>query len=267
MIEKSNSQSAMFRPQVMEAKSKHWLGAISVAAPLPLKVITGAAVVLASAIFAFLSLTSYTRRAHARGVMEPASGLVVIKSPADARVSFVLPRIGQTVREDDELIGLSASYSSVARAPISGVVYEISVDKDSDVVQGQALLSILPESAILNAHVFTNSDSVGWMREGQNAAISFSSPTGSHTYMANGIVKKIEAVPSRSDSGSPMHEEKSYSVDIAISPKSLRSDSNNSLAVAPATLEATVFIERRTLMGWLFSGSRSSSPSSIDSIK
>lgn len=73
---------SLFRQEVIEARRGSWLGAISLAQPLSLWVLTGFAVAAALAIGLFLTLGSYSRRSQVVGQLVPTQGLATVLAPA-----------------------------------------------------------------------------------------------------------------------------------------------------------------------------------------
>ncbi|MEO6103621.1 MAG: hemolysin D, partial [Pseudoxanthomonas sp.] len=93
----------LFRKEVLEAKRNSWLGAISLAQPLQLWLLTGVALLAAAAIVGFLVLGEYTRRSHVTGQLVPDLGLSTIVSPTNGVVGRLYPEEGDQVRKSDAL--------------------------------------------------------------------------------------------------------------------------------------------------------------------
>ncbi len=77
----------LFRQEVLEAKRGSWLGAISLAQPLALWVMTAFAAFAALSIALFLVLGSYTRRSQVSGHLVPAQGMAMVLAPATGVVA------------------------------------------------------------------------------------------------------------------------------------------------------------------------------------
>lgn len=84
----------LFRPEVLEAKRSSQLGAISLAQPLRLWLLTAFAVLAAAVIVGFLFLGEYSRRSRVTGQLIPNLGLSTVVSPAVGVVEDVLPAEG-----------------------------------------------------------------------------------------------------------------------------------------------------------------------------
>lgn len=79
--------NALFRSEVMEARRASALGGISLAQPLSGIWLTGAAVIVAGAVVAFLCIGTYSRRSTVTGQLVPTKGLATVLSPATGVVS------------------------------------------------------------------------------------------------------------------------------------------------------------------------------------
>lgn len=87
----------MFRPEVMEARRKGWLGGISLAQPLRLWVLAGFVAMAAVAIGVFLAMGEYTRRSRVQGQLVPDLGVATVVAPGPGVVDRILPREGERV--------------------------------------------------------------------------------------------------------------------------------------------------------------------------
>ena len=75
------SQS-LFRTEVLEARRAGWLGALSIARPLRMRVLAWLAMVATVSILVFLLFGSYTRRTRVVGTLVPVAGEAVVLAPA-----------------------------------------------------------------------------------------------------------------------------------------------------------------------------------------
>jgi membrane fusion protein len=97
---------SLFRPEVLEARRRSWLGGISLVQPLRLWVLGGAAIAAAMAVVALAVLGSYTERTTVSGELVPDLGLSIVLSPADGVVAGLLPEEGAQVQAGDLLAQL-----------------------------------------------------------------------------------------------------------------------------------------------------------------
>ncbi|KAF1695720.1 HlyD family secretion protein [Pseudoxanthomonas koreensis] len=87
----------LFRKEALEARGTSWLGAISLAQPLRLWLLTLLAALAALAVAAFLALGTYTRRSTVVGQLVPVQGLATVLAPATGVVGRLDVREGQRV--------------------------------------------------------------------------------------------------------------------------------------------------------------------------
>jgi membrane fusion protein len=105
----------LFRPEVLEAKRRSWLGGISLAQPLSLWVLTSFAALAALAIVLFLTIGEYTRRSRVMGQLVPDAGLATVVAPSSGVVSRLFPGEGDEVKA-----GAPLSLITIPRATASG---------------------------------------------------------------------------------------------------------------------------------------------------
>lgn len=108
------SQS-LFRKEVFEAKRTGWLGGISLAQPIPLWLLTSAAVGAALVVVLFLTLGTYTRRSTVVGQLVPSKGLATVMAPATGVVNKL-----DVAEGDRVLAGQILGVVTVPRATLNG---------------------------------------------------------------------------------------------------------------------------------------------------
>jgi membrane fusion protein len=133
---------SLFRPEVLESRRTSWVGEIQLIRPLSLTVLTGAVVVAAIALGAFLWLGEYTRKVRVSGVLVPDRGVIRLVAPQEALLLERRVAEGARVRSGDVLFVLSldrsaASGGTQAAVQRSLVARETSLDKAA--AQQQAL--------------------------------------------------------------------------------------------------------------------------------
>lgn len=105
---------SIFRPEVLESQRTSWVGEIQLIRPLPLAWLTGAAVVAALALGAFLTLGEYTRKVRVAGVLVPDRGVIRLVAPQDAVLLESRVADGAQVRAGDVLFVLSLDRAAVS---------------------------------------------------------------------------------------------------------------------------------------------------------
>lgn len=93
----------LFRREALEARRGQWLGAVSLAQPLGLWLLTAAALLAASAVLLFLLLGTYTRRSTVSGQLVPTDGMAMVVAPATGVVVAVDVREGARVEPGQPL--------------------------------------------------------------------------------------------------------------------------------------------------------------------
>ncbi|MDP9044369.1 MAG: HlyD family efflux transporter periplasmic adaptor subunit [Pseudomonadota bacterium] len=78
--------STFFRPEAIEYRDRDWLGSIQLIRPVSLGVLTALALVVAGAVFAYLFLGEYTRKARVNGYLVPDRGVIRLLAPQAATV-------------------------------------------------------------------------------------------------------------------------------------------------------------------------------------
>lgn len=113
---------ALFRSQVMEARSANRLGCISLAQPLATWLLPVAACAVALAVAVYLACGSYTRRTHVAGRLVPTAGLATMLAPVAGVVSGIRAIEGVRVAEGQVLATITVAHSSIAQGPSSADV-------------------------------------------------------------------------------------------------------------------------------------------------
>ncbi|HTD28966.1 MAG TPA: HlyD family efflux transporter periplasmic adaptor subunit [Xanthomonadaceae bacterium] len=93
----------LFRPEVLDARRRSWLGGISLAQPLSLWALTGFAVLAAAAIIAFLIFGEYTQRSRVVGQLVPDLGLSIVVAPSAGVLTQRMPEEGERVTRNQRL--------------------------------------------------------------------------------------------------------------------------------------------------------------------
>lgn len=108
----SETVKGIFRQQVLEEQRAHWLGEISLAQPLRLRVLAVTTVAAALAVACFLLLATYTRRSTVEGQLVPSKGLAVVLSPATGVLGRTSGGEGAHVSRGQRLTVVASQYST-----------------------------------------------------------------------------------------------------------------------------------------------------------
>jgi len=109
------SVDKIFREQAVTAQSQRWLGEILIARPMTVGFLAMAAVLVASAIVAFLAFADYTRKERVTGQLVMSRGLVKVYPPSAGTIVRRLVGEGSQVDVNQPLYVLSAERVSTAR--------------------------------------------------------------------------------------------------------------------------------------------------------
>lgn len=93
----------LFRTEVLEARRDGWLGAISLAQPLGLWILTAFSSASALLVVLYLLFGTYTRRSTVEGNLVPTMGLSTVLAPAAGVVSQLYAEEGDLVEEGEFL--------------------------------------------------------------------------------------------------------------------------------------------------------------------
>lgn len=105
-------ESSLFRPEVIDAESNQWLGAVRLAQPISLWLIVTVSGLLAVSLIAYLAFGNITRKAHVAGITVPVAGNLTIAVPSTAILKASLAKEGQKVSKGQILFELSTERMS-----------------------------------------------------------------------------------------------------------------------------------------------------------
>ncbi len=102
--------SSLFRPEVIEAETNQWLGAVRLAQPISIWLIVTIAILLATGLISFISFGNVTRKAHVAGITVPVAGSLTIAAPTSATLKNSPVKEGQKVTKGQVLFELSTEH-------------------------------------------------------------------------------------------------------------------------------------------------------------
>jgi len=136
----------LFRPEVLEARRRSWLGGISLAQPLRLWVLGYAAIAAAAAVVCLGALGSYTERTTVAGELVPDLGLSIVLSPADGVVAGRLPEEGARVQAGDLLAQIHVPRTIADGTDVlEALRQDLDTRRDSTRVLGQSQVQQIDE--------------------------------------------------------------------------------------------------------------------------
>ncbi|KAB8198215.1 HlyD family efflux transporter periplasmic adaptor subunit [Lysobacter maris] len=107
--------SDLFREEVLSAKRRGWLGAISLAQPIGIWLLTALAVIATTTVILFFVLATHARRSHVVGRLVPVQGMATVLAPATGVVTRMEVPEGGRVEA-----GQTLAVVAVPRATVAG---------------------------------------------------------------------------------------------------------------------------------------------------
>ncbi len=139
----------LFRREVLDSRQREWLGTVQLTRPVPLWVATGFVLAVAAAVFAFLFLGEYTRKARVTGYLVPDRGVIRLVAPQAATVLESHAAEGKRVRQGDVLFVLAVGQASPSGDTQSAVEASLATRQQS--LRGSATQQSELEAARLAA--------------------------------------------------------------------------------------------------------------------
>ena len=106
------SNNGLFRTEAIEYQRTKWVGHILLIRPVSFQFLTAAAVIIATAVVAFLFLAQYASKARVSGVLVPEKGLIKVYTPQPGVVSERRVQEGDVVHRGDIMYVLSAELAN-----------------------------------------------------------------------------------------------------------------------------------------------------------
>lgn len=113
----AEARETLFRHEVVSERQTKWLGTVLLQPRVSHRVFAGVAIAAILAVFAFLLLGSFTRKARVNGWLVPREGLVKVFAPQAGIVTALKVHEGETVAKGTPLLIISAELCSVAQGP------------------------------------------------------------------------------------------------------------------------------------------------------
>lgn len=131
----------LFRSEALAHQRQRLFGDVSLAVPLPLRVLVIWVTVIVAAAVGFLALADYARKETVTGFLRPDHGLIKIRSPRPGRVSAIHVREGERVAAGDPLVSIITE-TVAAEGPVET---RLSANLRHEIAGQRALLSGLGE--------------------------------------------------------------------------------------------------------------------------
>lgn len=133
---------SLFRNEVAEAQTAHWLGAVRLVRPLSFSLVTACALGLASALVAFAVWGEFNRKARLSGLLVPTLGTLNITTPQGGTVVQRPVAEGQMVKSGDVLLVIKSERNTLR----GGVAEDTGAQVDQQIAA--RLLSVQAERGL-----------------------------------------------------------------------------------------------------------------------
>ena len=157
---------------------------------------------------------------------------------------------------EQERVERDLQYRAAIVSPVDGTVATLLVEPGQNVVPGMALASLIPAGSALEAHLYSPSRAIGFVREGQEVLLRF------HAYPYQKFGMKSGRVTAVARNAMPPPElgfvppdggrEPLYRIKVALDSQSMPAYGREEPLQAGMQVDADVLLDRRRLIEWIF---------------
>jgi membrane fusion protein len=162
----------------------------------------------------------------------------------------------QAAALEQERLERDVQFHSTLIAPIPGTMASILVEPGQVVTAGMTLATLIPANATLEAHLFTPSRSIGFVRDGQEVLLRFLAyphqKFGSHRARVLAISKNPLPPAELGFSPADGSREPLYRIKAALDAQTIRAYGAAEPLQAGMQVEADILLDRRRLIEWIF---------------
>jgi membrane fusion protein len=184
-----------------------------------------------------------------------ASELEQLPLKSAAQEALIARSLAATGRE---LAEVEARRALVIRAPQAGVVTALHAAAGDAVTPAAPLLSILPQGAVLEAHLYAPSRAVGFVQAGQAVLLRYRAYPYQKFGHARGVIRSVsrsaitpQELPPVFAAGSATPAEPLYRITVGLERQAIDVAGRAYPLQAGMQLDADVLLERRRLAEWL----------------
>jgi membrane fusion protein len=157
---------------------------------------------------------------------------------------------------DQEQAERDAQFNATLVAPISGVVGTVLVEPGQVVTAGMTLATLIPADATLEAHLYTPSRSIGFVRDGQQVLLRYLAyphqKFGSHRARVVGVSKNPLSPGELGFTPADGSREPLYRIKAVLDAQTISAYGRPEPLQAGMQVEADVLLDRRRLVEWIF---------------
>lgn len=125
----------LFRKEVYAAQLENHMGVTAIYQPLPARIMVLGATAICVALFAFLLMGEYTRKAKVKGFLEPTTGVVTVWAPQAGLLQEVYVQEGQTVTKGEPLFVIATERASLQSADSQAKILKQLVERRENLRQ------------------------------------------------------------------------------------------------------------------------------------
>jgi membrane fusion protein len=154
---------------------------------------------------------------------------------------------------DQELTEYEARRTFVVTAPADGTATAVLAERGQTATPTQPLVSLLPSGAVLQAHLFVPSQSIGFIANGQQVALQYQAFPYQRFGSYAGRVAEISRtliLPSETNVSFALREP-AYRVIVLIDSQSVKAYGQDFLLQSGMLLDANISLDRRRVYQWL----------------
>lgn len=155
---------------------------------------------------------------------------------------------GQLAALQQEEMENQSRAEAVAFAPVAGVVAAKLVEPGQNVAAAQAMIRIVPEESVLEAHLLVPSRVIGQIRTGQTVKLAYRAFPYQKFGLQDGVLSQISLVPVPSLNGEP---EEMYRAIVEVNSQQIQSSDQHYALLAGMQLEADIMLERSALIRFI----------------
>jgi membrane fusion protein len=157
---------------------------------------------------------------------------------------------------DQEQAERDAQFNATLVAPISGVVGTVLVEAGQVVAAGTTLATLIPANATLEAHLYTSSRSIGFIRDGQVVLLRYLAyphqKFGSHRARVAAVSKNPLPPGDLGFTPADGSREPLYRIKAVLDAQTISAYGRPEPLQAGMQVEADVQLDRRRLIEWIF---------------
>jgi len=186
--------------------------------------------------------------------------LAAIDLDADTALSRARAQLAaidlQRASIEQERLERELQYRAAIVAPASGVVATVLVQPGQMVTPGTPLATIIPADAVLEAHLYSPSRSIGFVRAGQEVLLRYLAYPHQKFGMHKASVVAVSSNPMLPNElgFTPIDgsREPLYRIKVALAAQSIRAYDRLEPLRAGMQVEADILLDRRRLIEWIF---------------